>query len=81
VTRPSTGVYCVTPPAGISPTTNPAVVTVEWANSLGFDLLAFWNKISPFAPCGAGQYQVRTYQFPGGAATLSDNVSFSILIP
>jgi hypothetical protein len=81
VAHPSVGVYCVTPPAGINPATDNAVVTVEWANSLGFDLLAYWNKLVPFAPCVAGQYQVRTYNFPGGAAALSDNISFQILIP
>jgi hypothetical protein len=81
VTRPSSGIYCVTPPAGVNPAADSAVVTVDWANSLGSDLLAYWVKLNPFAPCVAGQYQVRTYNFPGGAAALSDNISFQILIP
>ena len=49
-------------------------------NSLGSDLLAYWVKLTPFAPCAAGQFQVRTYNFPGGAAALTNNVSFVIEI-
>jgi hypothetical protein len=80
VTRPSTGIYCVTPPAGINPATTAIELTVDWGNSFGSDLLAYWVKLTPFAPCVAGQYQVRTYNFPGGTAALSDNVSFVISI-
>jgi len=55
-------------------------LTVDWGNSLGSDLLAYWVKLTPFAPCVAGQYQVRTFNFPGGAAALTNNVSFVIEI-
>jgi hypothetical protein len=79
VTRPSTGVYCLTFAAPAPTPTGPIMVTVEWGNSLGFDLLAF-PVGTPFN-CAVGQIEVRTYQFPGGAAALSNNVSFFVLIP
>jgi hypothetical protein len=78
VTRPSTGIYCVTPPAGVNPATTGIELTVEWGNSFGFDLLAYWYK-GTAAPCTASQYHVRTYDFAaGGAPALSDDVSFLI---
>jgi hypothetical protein len=79
VTRPSTGVYCLTfiPPTPSA--TGPIMVTVEWSNSLGFDLLAF--PLATVFTCPAGQLEVRTYQFPAGAAALSNNVSFYVLVP
>ena len=80
VTRPQDGIYCITPPAGVSPTTSAISLTVDWGTSLGSDLLAYWVKLTPFAPCAAGQFQVRTYNFPGGAAALTNNVSFVIEI-
>jgi len=80
VTRPSTGVYCLTPPAGVSPSNAPAYVTVEWGDSSGFDLLAYWVKLNTFQ-CAAGQYAVRTYRFPGGVAALSSTVAFTLLVP
>lgn len=82
VAHPSVGVYCLTAAAGINLAQTTPLVTVEWGNSFGFDLLAFpvGNPI-PFTPCTGGQIQVRTYQFPGGVATLSDNVAFFIWIP
>jgi hypothetical protein len=80
VTRPSVGVYCLTPPAGVSPSNTPAYVTVEWGESSGFDLLAYWVKLNTFQ-CAANQYAVRTYRFPGGAPALSNNVAFTLLVP
>ena len=78
VTRPSTGVYCVTPPAGLNPANTGIQLTVEWGNSFGFDLLAYWwkggRRLAPRA-----QYHVRTYQFAaGGTPVLSDDVAFMI---
>ena len=79
-TSAPTGVYCVTPPAGINPAANPPIVTIEWSNSLGFDLLAYWDK--GHGNCTAAQYQVRTYDFPaGGSPVLSNDISFLVTIP
>src|SRR6184192_4378057 len=65
VTHPETGVYCVTPAAGIDPTLTPCVVSPEWADSAGYDLFAEWD--SGGGPCPAGDYAVRTYQLPRAA--------------
>ncbi len=82
VNRPGvapTGVYCLTV-AGVSPATDAAIVNVEWGQSLGFDLLAYWVQ-TPFQ-CAAGQYEIRTYQFAaGGTPVLSNNVQFLVVIP
>jgi hypothetical protein len=86
VTRPSTGVYCLTPAAGIA-NAQPAVVTVEWGLSSGFDLLAYnWGfgaNGQSGSPCAAGQFHVRTYQFGANPASpaLSNNVAFQIFVP
>jgi hypothetical protein len=81
VTRPSTGVYCVTAPSGQNPATAAVEVTVEWGNSSGFDLLAYWWKGAAHAPCAANQFHVRTYDFAaGGAPVLSNDVSFVIAV-
>jgi hypothetical protein len=79
VSRPSTGIYCLTlgtSPA-IDPTTTPVYVTIEWANSLGHTLAAYQNAQAG-APCAAGQIQVRTYDF---TSNLSDQVSFQVFVP
>ena len=87
VTHPETGVYCVTPAAGIDPTLTPCVVSPEWADSAGYDLFAEWD--SGGGPCPAGDYAVRTYQLPRaadgsivvGTPTASDTVAFVLIVP
>lgn len=78
-----TGVYCLTPPAGVSPASTPAIVSVEWGASSGNDLLAFWNKPPPFDGCTAAEYHVRTYDFQREPTVtqLSNDVAFSITLP
>lgn len=78
-----TGVFCVTPPAGINPETDPAIVTVEWGSSSGSDLLAYWNKVNSFQCGTATEYEVRTYDFQREPTTveLSNSVHFLITIP
>lgn len=76
VTNPSTGVYCITPFAGVL---NVAAivpsVTVEWGTSLGNDLLAFWRD-GVFS-CPFGSIEVRTYNLTG---SLNPRVSFTIVV-
>jgi len=76
VTNPSTGVYCITPNAGVL---NVAAivpsVTVEWGTSLGSDLLAFWRN-GVFS-CPFGAIEVRTYNLAGN---LNPRVAFSIVV-
>jgi hypothetical protein len=79
-TRPTTGIYCLTPAAGINPNTSPAFVTVEWGFSSGNSLAAFVEDTNVFGEtddCGTGAYEVRTYNFKGEA---TDSVAFYILV-
>jgi hypothetical protein len=76
VSRDSTGVYCVTPAAGIDPTTSVAVVSVEWYHSSGSNLLA--QITLPSSSCPTTDFEVRTF-FDDGTAT--DDVAFTILVP
>lgn len=80
VTSPQTGVYCLTPSAGISVTKIPPIVSVEWGQSGGNDLLAFVRG-RPAGICPADTFQVQTYDFAGGSASASSTVSFTIWIP
>jgi hypothetical protein len=80
VTRPLTGVYCVTPATGLTLANVPIMVTIEWSNSLGSDLLVYPVGI-PAAPCTGAQLQVRTFRLPGGVATPSDDVAFFLWVP
>ncbi len=77
--NPSTGVYCFTPSpgSGIDPSTDIALLTVEWGNSGGSDLLAY----SYNGQCGAGQFGVRTYDFASGNQVLTGDVAFFIAVP
>ena len=79
--RPSTGVYCLSPAAGIDPNSSPAFVTVEWGSSGGNSLAVFVEDTNQFGStddCGTTRYEVQTYDFTGAA---SDNVAFNILVP
>jgi hypothetical protein len=79
--RPTTGIYCLTPAAGIDPTVFPAFVTVEWGRSSGSTLAAFVEDANLFGAtddCGTTRYEVRTYNF---SSTPSDAVAFYILVP
>jgi hypothetical protein len=78
IARPSPGLYCLTPAAGIDPLATIAQVTAEWGNSSGSDLLAFANDGTH--NCPAGQLEVRTYQ-NFASLTLSDSVGFYVSLP
>lgn len=79
VSSPTTGEYCLTPGAGINPATSPLVVSVDWSNSSGSDLLVYWR--SSGLGCPAGQYDVVTYDLEGGTPTLTDDVAFVAYVP
>jgi hypothetical protein len=74
VSRLSTGLYCLTPAAGIDPSTLSAVVSPEWGGSLGADLQAY---VYANAPECAGQFEGITVN--NGVA--SNNTAFSIIVP
>jgi hypothetical protein len=78
VTEPSTGVFCVatTKPLG---TNALPVVGVEWGQSSGNSLLAYYENGT--FDCAAGQIEVRTFDFnAGGAPVPSDLVAFSVFV-
>jgi hypothetical protein len=80
VTQPSTGVYCLTPSSGVTEAGSAPAVSIEWGNSSGSNLSAYWD--SQPNGCAAGQFEVRTYTFTaGGNNTVSDNVDFTIVVP
>jgi hypothetical protein len=83
VARANTGIYCLTPTpgSGLDPSTGAALVGIEWGASAGSDLLAFVQLDVIPSSCPATDYEVRTYGLPGGVATLSNQVGFTILIP
>jgi hypothetical protein len=76
VSRPSTGLYCLTPVATIDPATSPVYITVDWSNSAGNSLAAFHRSAG--VGCAAGQFAVLTFDFAGA---LSNNVAFEVFIP
>ena len=53
VTRPKTGVYCLTLSDGIDASRTAPVVTVDWDNSSGNNLSAFLSKSAHDCPAGA----------------------------
>jgi hypothetical protein len=83
VTRPATGIYCLTPAAGLTLANVPVMVTIEWGVSFGFDLLAYpMTSQIPFAPCTGTDIQIRTYDFAaGGAPVLSNDIAFYVWVP
>jgi len=82
VTNPSTGVYCLTPSGGVTEAGSAPAVTVEYGNSTGDNLSAYWQDATGGNDCAAGQFEVRTYTFTaGGNNTLSNNVGFTIVVP
>jgi hypothetical protein len=79
VTSPSTGVFCVVPIKAIPSGSLPSV-TVEWGFSAGNALLAYLEQQA--SDCGAGQVEVRTFDFnSGGAPVASVNVAFNVFVP
>jgi hypothetical protein len=82
VTRPKTGVYCLTltDPAIDAAATAP-VVGVDWDNSSGANLAAYLSKSAHQCPAGT-DIGVRTFSFVAGANNKPSNtVSFTILVP
>jgi hypothetical protein len=83
VTRPYTGIYCLTPSGGVTEAGAAPAVSVEWYFSHGSNLSAYWESETDGPhDCAAGSFEVRTYSFAaGGVNTLSDDVSFTIVVP
>lgn len=82
VTRPRTGVYCLTLADGtVDPRTTAPVVGVDWDNSSGSNLAAYLSKSAHQCPEGS-DLGVRTFSFTAGTANKpSDTVAFTLLVP
>ena len=81
LTRPTTGVYCLTPAAGIDPArTSPVVSPERSALPVGGGLLAYVSAAR--TGCPATAFQVETFDWvAGGDPAHSDQVAFTIIIP
>ena len=77
-----TGVYCLTPSAGVPVVESHAVASVELGASSGDDLFVFpWADVNQ---CPAGTLEVQTYDLGGpdpGDPEPSNDVAFSVIIP
>ncbi len=81
VTRPSTGIYCLTLDDSIDASSTAPVVTVDWDNSSGNNLSAFVSKSAHDCPAGT-DLGVRTYAFKAGTANaLTNIVAFTVVVP
>lgn len=81
----STGVYCLTPAAGINPDTNPAVVSVDYGSSTG-PTRDFAQARTRHLTCGAGKYEIRTFQSALVTGNMQDpasnnGVAFNVIVP
>ena len=84
LTRPATGVYCLTPvlPAGLTLADVYSHLTIEWGSSSGFDLFASVNDLGS-GLCSTGQVSVHTYRLTGSPVTgvaASNSVSFNLTL-
>jgi len=82
VTRPATGVYCLTyTDAALDPATVAPVVTVDWDKSNGANLTAYVSVSAHECPAGS-DLAVRTFSFTAGKPYRpSDTVGFTVLVP
>ena len=68
VTSPSTGEYCLTPAAGISPATSPLIVSVDWSTSLGSDLWVYWRSSGAGSQRPSPRSRIATVSSSGSTA-------------
>jgi hypothetical protein len=82
VTNPTTGVICITPSVSLNLAKIYPLVSVEWGESSGNALLAFWRDTSiDNVDCGAGKLEVQTFDFNGGGSPIaSQSVAFDLVI-
>jgi hypothetical protein len=78
-----TGIYCLTPSGGVTEAGSAPSVTVEWGQSSGNNLSAYWREHPLGNSCpSTSQFEVRTYTFAaGGSNVLSNSVAFTIVVP
>lgn len=80
VSHPSTGVYCVDPKdAAFNVNKIVPTLSVDWSTSLGDALMAAWRSAG--VGCPTGEIAVLTFDGEDGSFDLSNNVSFTIVVP
>ena len=80
VSHPSTGLYCLDPKNATFDTTRVVPsVSVDWSTSLGDALMAQWR--SSGIGCPAGWLSVLTFDGEDGSFDLSNQVSFTLVVP
>jgi hypothetical protein len=82
VTRPATGIYCLTlSDDRVDASATAPVLTVDWDNSSGSNLTAYFSKSAQGCPEGT-DLAVRTYSFTAGKPyRLANTVAFTLLVP
>lgn len=82
ITRPATGVYCLTyADAALDPDTAAPVVTVDWDKSAGANLTAYVSVSAAGCP-EESDLAVRTFSFVAGKPYKPSNtVGFTVLVP
>ena len=79
--NPSTGIYCIEPSVSVNFSTVEPLVSIEWSESNGFALLAYWENVAVYTDCPTGYFEVRTYDFnEGGYPVVSSNVAFNLVV-
>ena len=83
LSRPSTGVYCLTvdPTLAFDPETVAAVANVEFGNTPITNVGYAWVRGSATSSCPAGNFAVHTFVLTGGALVVSNAVAFNIIAP
>lgn len=77
VSNVGTGVYCLTPAAGVDPSKYPAVAVGEWGNSgAAMPYVAMVYNLG--LDCSTGQYEILAGH---GTSGLADDVAFNVIVP
>lgn len=83
ITHPQVGIYCLRlsdrtlNAARLAP-----MVTVEWGNSSGDDLLANWYRAGPECPNTGRYLEILTFdEAVAGTWGFSDDVGFAVVVP
>jgi hypothetical protein len=79
VTERATGAFCLALEPGVS--YYYPIASVEWADSSGSNLLVEPLGQEESNECSSGELEVRTFTLPGGTATPSSSVVFTIFLP
>jgi hypothetical protein len=79
VTHPATGDWCIKPKSNWKVGEVVPTVSVEWSNSSGSSLLAYWRFDG--MGCPEGNIEVYTLDSNSGTPVMSDNVAFTVVIP